>query len=42
MEYTGSNRCEQGLPQWNSSGSATKRKYKEIGLNEIKKLLPNK
>jgi hypothetical protein len=41
-EYTGSNKYSQGLPQQNSSTSATKRKDGQMELHEIKKLLHNK
>jgi hypothetical protein len=42
MEYSGSNRYRQGLPQYNSSSPATKRKDGQMGLPEIKRLLHNK
>jgi hypothetical protein len=41
-EYPGSNRYRQGLPQQNSSSSATKRKDEQMGLHKIKKFLHNK
>jgi hypothetical protein len=42
MEYTGRNRHKQGLPQLNSSDSATKRKDLQMEVPEIKKLLHSK
>jgi hypothetical protein len=40
--WSGSNRYRQGLPQQNSSSSATKRKNRQMGFHKIKKLLHNK
>jgi hypothetical protein len=42
LQERAGNRHRQGLPQQNSSGSATKREGWQIGLNEIKKLLHKK
>jgi hypothetical protein len=41
-EYPRSNRHRQGFTQHNSIDSATKRKYQQMGLQNIKKLLQNK
>jgi hypothetical protein len=42
-KYFGSSRYRQGLPQYkNPSSSATKRKYRQMGLHNTKKLLLNK
>jgi hypothetical protein len=39
---SGSNRYRQGLPQWNPSSSATKRKDGQVVLHKTKNLLHNK
>jgi hypothetical protein len=41
-KHSGTNRYRQGLPQYNCSSPATKRKDGQIGLHKIKKLLHNK
>jgi hypothetical protein len=41
-KYLGNNGHRQGLPQWNPSSSATKRKHREMGTYKTKKLLLNK
>jgi hypothetical protein len=41
-KHSGTNRYRQGLPQYNPSSPATKRKDEQMGLHKIKKLLLNK
>jgi hypothetical protein len=41
-EYSGSNRYRQGLPQYNPSSPAIKRKDGQMGIHKTKMLLYNK